>query len=270
MKFIDYLKGREFWPHFTPAFAASVHNHVLDDALAGKVSGSDLLYLKAVSLAMDINPGVYDPRDHFDNGYVAESWQRLQKALARESLDGLARACHSVADLYAHSSYAHFARRDGDDLALFDGVMTDDRFDVVPDYGQGVLDLNDSARFSSNPNPDLKPPSVSQAIAYWNEHKLLSGRFAQPKDPKQSFLERLFVYIPYELTHATGFRWRTRLPHHNEIAVDCDLDSDGRIPSGHALYRDPAEYSAQFKARRGAAVKHIEQLYSTWKASGEG
>lgn len=264
--FLTYVRDREFWDHFTPEFAASVHDHILDDALAGKVGRSDLLYLKAVSLALDINPGVYDPRDHFDNGYVTESWQRLQEGLAAKTLDGLAHACHTAADLYAHTSYAHFGRREANgDLVLFDGVTVDDRFAPVPDYGSGAFDLHDTSRFTSNPGAGS--PTLDQAIGYWNGRKLISGRFAQPGDPHQGLLEKLFVYIPYALRHQPDFPGRTMLPHHNEIAVDTDLDDKGAIPSGHKLYTDATAYSAQFKARRAAAVRHIQQLHQVWKAS---
>jgi len=51
----------------------------------------------------------------------------------KKTLDGLARACHTIADFYAHSSYAHFARKDGaGHLLLFDGMTTDDRFAAIP------------------------------------------------------------------------------------------------------------------------------------------
>jgi Transglutaminase-like superfamily len=258
--FLDYLKSRRFWEEFDPEFAATVHNHIFDLAL-DKLNWSDLLYVKGVSMAMDINPATYDPRDHFDNGYIAESWQQLNQNLMKKTLDGLARASHSIGDFYAHSSYAHFAKRTaGGDLVPFDGIITDDHFARIPDYGSADFDLRDTARFSMNTG--MCTMTKDEAIAYWTSQKIFSGRFAQPRDPYQGFLEKLFISIPYQLRHREDFMQRTCLPHHNEIAVDRDLDSNGNIPDGHTLYLDPKEYSDQFRIRRDAAVSHIKKLYS--------
>jgi hypothetical protein len=262
--FLSYLRSRSFWEEFDPEFAASVHNHLFDLALDG-LSWSDLLYAKGVSLAMDINPATYDPRDHFDNGYIEESWQRLYENLMKKTLDGLARACHTIADFYAHSSYAHFARKDGaGHLLLFDGVTTDDRFAAVPDYGKPDFDLHDTARFTVNKG--MCTLTTEDAIAYCNGRKLISGRFAQPRDPYQGTLEKLFISIPYELRNRADFKDRTCLPHHNEIAVDSDLDSGGNIPAGHGLYGDSEVYSSQFKLRLKAATDHMRQFYGVWNS----
>jgi hypothetical protein len=260
--FMDYLKSRAFWGDFNPEFAASVHNHIFDLAL-DELNWSDLLYVKGVSVAMDINPAIYDPRDHFDNGYIVDSWRQLNGNLMKKTLDGLARASHTIGDFYAHSSYAHFAKSDGNgDLVLFDGVMTDDRFVRTPDYGGADYDLRDATRFSANRTTCTL--TREDAIVYWNSQKLISGRFAQPGDPYQGFLEKLLISIPYELRHRTDYMQRACLPHHNEIAVDADLDSNGNIPSGHKLYDNPGVYAAQFKKRMNAAMSHIKQLYSIW------
>jgi hypothetical protein len=261
--FLDYLKSRQFWEEFNPEFAASVHDHIFDAALSDKLSYVDRLYLKGVSVAMDVNTTTYDPRDHFDNGYIAQSWQQMNQNLMKKTLDGLARACHTVGDFYAHSSYAHFARRDGKgDIVLFDGVMTDDRFVRTPDYGSSEFDLHDTGCFSTNSS--LCTMTKDAAIQYWNSQKLLSGRYAQPGDPSQGIFERLITSIPYQLRHQPDFMQRTCLPHHNEIAVDSDLDSNGDVPDGHRLYPDPGVYSAQFTLRMNAAVNHIRHLYDMW------
>lgn len=260
--FLDYLKSRQFWEEFVPEFAASVHDHIFDLAL-DKLSWSDLLYVKGVSIALDINPAIYDPCDHFDNGYVVESWQRLNENLMKKTLDGLGRACHTIGDFYAHSSYAHFAKTDANgSLILFDGSMSDVLFVRIPDYGTGDFDLHDTARFSENTG--MCTMTKDEAIAYWNGRKLISGRFAQPRDPYQGTLEKLFISIPYYLRHRADFPERTCLPHHNDIAVDSDIDTAGNIPDGHKLYIDPKVYSAQFNLRMNAAVNHIKQLYSIW------
>ncbi len=260
--FIDYLNSRQFWEEFNPEFAASVHNHIFDLAL-DKLNWADLLYVKGVSVALDINPVIYDPRDHFDNGYITESWQQLNQNLLQKTLDGLARASHSIGDFYAHSSYAHFAKRTASgELILFDGDITDDQFAQIPDYGSADYDLHDTARFSTNIGMCIL--TRDEAIAFWNSQKLLSGRFGQPRDPYQGTPEKLFISIPYQLRHREDFMQRTCLPHHNEIAVDKDLDSNGKIPEGHKVYLDPMEYSEQFRIRMDAAVNHIKQLYDIW------
>jgi len=104
-----------------------------------------------------------------------------------------------------------------------------------------------------------------EAIAYWNDKKLISGRFAQPGDPYQGVLEKLFISIPYQLRHAADFMPRACLPHHNEIAVDGGLDASGKIPAGHKLYQDPQAYANQFQLRFNTAVNHIKQLYGIWR-----
>ena len=260
--FLDYLHARRFWEEFDPEFAASVHNHIFDQAL-DKLSWSDLIYVKGVSVAMDINPAVYDPRDHFDNGYIAEGWKGLNDNLAKKTLDGLARACHTIGDFYAHSSYAHFAKKDSaDGLSLFDGTLGDDHFSRIPDYGAADFDMHDTQRFTVN--SAMCNMTKDEAIVYWNGKKLISGRFAQPGDPYQGALEKLFISIPYQLRHGADFMPRACLPHHNEIAVDSGLDSSGKIPAGHKLYQDPDVYTDQFKRRFHAALNHIKQLYDIW------
>jgi len=59
-------------------------------------------------------PGGYDPRDHFDNAYIEESWKQVADRLAQfrtegvRNLDLFHRAAHAIGDFYAHSSYAGF------------------------------------------------------------------------------------------------------------------------------------------------------------------
>jgi hypothetical protein len=260
--FLDYLNARQFWEEFDPEFAASVHNHIFDLAL-NQLGWSDLMYVKGVSVAIDINPALYDPRDHFDNGYIAESWQGLNENLAKKTFDGLARACHTMGDFYAHSSYAHFAKKDAaGELVLFNGTLSDDQYARLPDYGCSDFDLHDVQRFTVN--SVLCTMAKDGAIAYWNGKKLISGRFAQPGDPYQGSLEKLFISIPYHLRQQPDFAKRACLPHHNEIAVDGGLDSSGKIPAGHKLYQDPAIYAEQFQLRFNAAVNHIKQSYDIW------
>jgi hypothetical protein len=261
--FESYLKGRTFWNRFNPEFAAGVHNNIFDDALK-KMAAEDLLYVKAVSLAMDVNPAIYDPRDHFDNGYIPESWKIINARLEEKTLDGLAHAAHTVADFYAHTSYAHFAKETSEgELTLYDSQNIDDLFERPPDYGSEDFNLKDKDRFSVN---DARcQMSREKAVDFWNKRKIISGRFAQPSDPHQGFLEKTFVYIPYALRHAPDFPPRTCLPHHDEIAVDKGIKKGEKIPDGHKLYTSPAEYSDQFRLRQTAAIDHIRVIYEEWK-----
>ena len=259
--FENYLKSRRFWNRFNPEFAAGVHNNIFDNAL-NKMAAEDLSYVKAVSLAMDVNPAIYDPRDHFDNGYVPESWKIVNARLEEKMLDGLAYAAHTVADFYAHTSYAHFAKKTPQGkLILYDSQNIDALFKNPPDYGSGDFDLKDENRFSVNTGRCKM--SRKEAVNFWNKKEIISGRFAQPSDPYQGFLEKTFVYIPYALRHAPDFPPRTCLPHHDEIAVDKDIKGD-KIPERHKLYTSPADYSNQFRLRQSAAINHIKMIYKEW------
>jgi Transglutaminase-like superfamily len=54
----NYLKSRKnFWTHFNPSFALSVHNFIFDQALTG-MSVADLLIVKAASLGLDLPDSV--------------------------------------------------------------------------------------------------------------------------------------------------------------------------------------------------------------------
>lgn len=71
-------------------------------------------------------PGGYDPRDHFDNGYIEESWKQVAIRLEQfrtagvRNLDLFHRAAHAIGDFYAHSSYGEFAALQNGKLALYD------------------------------------------------------------------------------------------------------------------------------------------------------
>jgi hypothetical protein len=258
--FNESIENRTFWRSFNPEFATSVHNSIFDEALTG-LSSIDINIVKAYSLAVDSIQS-YDPRDHFDNGYINESWELLNNRINNKSLTGLAYACHAVADFYAHSSYAHFGKKENEKLVLFNGVIDDSNFEQVPDYGSGTFNVKDKSRFSVN--PALCKLSSLDVVQTLNSKKIISGRFAQPSDPSQGFLERVFINIPYSLRSATDFKWRGCLPHHNEIAVDEPLNN-GKVPSGHKLYQ-AQEFEKQFNLRKDAAIRHVQKLYITWKS----
>ena len=252
--FEQYLDSRAFWNKYDPKFAAGVHNHIFDAALP-HLSETDLLYVKAVSLAMDLNPVIYDPRDHFDNGFIDEGWQLVEDRVGEGTLEGLAKAAHAAADFYAHSSYGYFAKKNAvGRLVLYDHDDPDKCFATEPDYSQGGFALSN---FSVNESK-CDGPTCSKAIKAWNA-KNISGRFGQPGDQAQGFLERVGITIPYKYRSAPDYAKRTCLPHHNEIAVD-----DEKKPDKHKLYTDPVDFNKAFQLRKEAAIEHIGKLYEEW------
>ena len=261
----DYLRGRSFWTDFDPEFAAGVHNDIFDLTL-GDMDEADLFYVKACSLALD-TVSSYDPREHFDNGYIEEGWSLLREYLKQKSLNNLTYALHAVADFYAHTSYAQFAPRetDGKRIILYnDSVLPqfNAEYDVEP------FNLYDGNRFSVNPY-FYKGSDRTKAVTYCEKQQIISGRFAQPRDPSQTFLERNFVYIPYDMRNAKDFPDRGSLPHHNEMAVDAPLNKDKRLPEGHKLYETAEAYQGQFEIRLDAAKRHVAQVYEKWKSENE-
>ena len=99
-----------------------------------------------------------------------------------------------------------------------------------------------------------------------NDPKILIDPInAKPRDPSQTFLEKNFVYIPYDMRHAKDFPDRGSLPHHNEIAVDAPLGKDNQVPDAHKLYQTPQAYQDQFNLRFDAAKRHVAQEYERWK-----
>lgn len=264
----DYIGRRRFWDHFDPEFATSVHNDLMDKTLGG-LSDGELFYVKAYSLALDTIL-TYDPREHFDNGYITDGWalidQRLNASLKaeRDSLNTLATIAHSVADFYAHTSYAHFAPRtaaNANQVELYTPTVVGS---MVPDYGTQPFNLFDKMRFSVNEALYGNANIRSRAVAYCNGAKIISGRFAQPKDQAQGFLEKVFIEIPYAMRNAPRFNERASLPHHNEIAVDGPLEDGWKIPDKHKLYLLPKDYTTQFNLRFDAAKRHIAQVYAVW------
>jgi len=221
----------------------------------------DRWYVKTYSLALDSILS-YDPREHFDNGYIDEGWALVNERLKKSDLNSFTCAVHAVADFYAHTSYAHFAPKEKgrNRLVLYkDSVVNK----LAVDYRDEPFNLADESRFTVNPYY-YKSGDREKAIAYCEEKKIISGRFAQKGDPSQGFLEKTFVYIPYQLRKAPGFKDRAALPHHNEIAVDKPLEN-GAVPADHKLYRSPAEYKYQFNLRFEAAKRHIQQVYEDWR-----
>ncbi len=269
-KFEDYCHERRFWTKFDPSFAAGVHNTIYDQALGSKIPAAALSIIKRKSLWLDVNILTYDPRDHFDNGYIPEGWDRVNSRLAafrkeNTDWDSFGAAVHSIGDFYAHSSYVHFAVLQNAASSQGRAAVYSPDGDLVapPQYTANPADPSlppfdlTSDVFSLNPN--LWKGTKQQAAAQWGS-KLISGRYAQKYDPKAGFFEN-FTSLPLDLVQAADYNTRGALPHHNEIAVD-----DQNISSNHKLYRatanspgDRQAFVNQFRWRKNTAIQHIQK-----------
>jgi hypothetical protein len=269
-KIVDLKKS---WSRINPKFAGEVHKSILHDALSPVVNPKGQQWvLQALDkyffhvaefgpVVDKIDSGTYTPLEHFDNGYIEESWNLVKQRISEfnqnnDDLDKFARAAHATADFYAHTSYGHFGKTNADGLILCNPDNPTQNC-TTPDYTQGTFDLK---KFTEN--KDLWKHGYDAAKKHW-AGQLISGRYAQPNDTWKSF-EGLIIEgptrIPSKLLNANDFYFRASLPHHNEIAID-SLDK----PSSHRLYAD-AEFKKQFHLRYDAAVRHIRKIFTdTWK-----
>ena len=174
--------------------------------------------MKRQSLWMDANIATYDPRDHFDNGYIEQGWQKVAERLAAFKNDpsdwkSFGAAAHGIGDFYAHSSYLHFAPIQKDDSAMpYEPGMS---LDPAPAYTDPPLSLT-SGLFSVNTN--LWDGTQQTAADHW------AGN-SSPVGMRRSMIRRRrfwegFTSIPIGLASAADFKFRGSLPHHDEIAVD--------------------------------------------------
>jgi len=269
--FANYCLERRFWNKFDPSFAASVHNSIYDLALGSQIPAGALSTIKRKSLLMDANIFTYDPRDHFDDGYLPEGWNLVNSRLAAFAKDNadwesFGAAAHAIGDFYAHSSYLHFAvllnaSSPRGQAAIYSpgaNLVAAPQYTATPaDPSLPAFDLT-SDTFSLNPN--VWSGTKAQAAAQW-AGKLISGRYAQKYDPKAGFFEGL-TSLPLELVQAADYNARGALPHHNEIAVD-----DQTITSDHRLYRatasgpvDRQAFANQFRWRKNTAIQHIQKV----------
>ena len=314
-RFDEYCASRkDFWNKFNPAFAAAVHDTIFDVALGGRVSQDAMAAIKRKSLLLDGNIATYDPRDHFDDGYIAASWEGVRQNLAKFNADNsdwesFGAAGHALAacrnthvfemrtllllanshavrakahyfdrllgDLYAHSSYVHFAQLQN--AAGPDGQAPLYAPDVplagTPAYTATPADPSlppfdlTSGKFSTNGN--LCPGTGQDAANQW-AGQLISGRYAQKYDPKAGFWEGL-TSIPFSLSSAPDYKVRGLLPHHNEIAIDATTPFQE-----HQLYStapnvapdDRSAYANQFRWRVNTAIAHIRQAFdANWHGS---
>lgn len=279
-RFQDYWSRREFWQKFDPGFAAGVHNHIFDEALKGipGLPTSAVSAMKRTSLWLDVSLPGYDPRDHFDNGYIEAGWQRVEKRLGqfrqdRKDWSSFGAAGHAIADFYAHSSYIHFAR-------LLDAA--DEKLGRALTYTPDVPLAAAPAYSAAEPGPGVAPFDLASGPFTLNKTvfkgdkalaaqlwagRLISGRYAQRGD-SQSFFEA-FTNIPMGLVRAQDFATRGALPHHDEMAVD-----DTTPGKRHRLYRatsngpeDRCAYANQFRWRKQTAIAHVRAAFlQVWQS----
>lgn len=267
------------WQKLNPKFAGAVHQTVLCEALspvAPRVVRDALnrhffRILGVGPVIDDIDNFLthpYDPRDHFDNGYIDEGWQCVNNRLAKfksdnSDLDSFAYAAHGIADFYAHSSYMHFAKITNGMAEHYDAAKLTDLCIKEP-----VYDSTDPFNLVSNiftVNSKLYNGTKQQAADLWRG-KIISGRYAQDGDSGFRPIE-MATFIPKKLLDKT-FKKRGSLPHHNEIAVD-----EEAFDSSHKLYKNISNpqgnerlaYSNQFAWRKNTAIDHIRTAFvSCW------
>jgi hypothetical protein len=259
------------WRRLNPKFLGEVHQTILNTALKGYAPDAMIASLnRHYSSVMLIGPVVddidnfvthgYDSRDHFDNGFIKEGWDRVRQRLRafkqnNNDLDSFAYAAHGIADFYAHSSYGHFGPLQGGKLVPYDPDKPSTLNMQTPVYDQtSGFNLGPDGPFS--PNTHVFKGDRASIPGTW-KGQLISGRYAQSGD-SQSAIEAL-TYIPKELLNM-DFAKRGSLPHHNTIAVDAEQKE-----SGHILYSSTGKgrlsYANQYEWRKGAAIQHIRNAY---------
>lgn len=232
--FNDYLNSRTFWKNFNPAFAASVHNFIYDQALKG-MSSSDLSVVKTASLRVDINVLAYDPRDHFDFAYIQAGWDRVNQRLKSGSLDDFGLAVHAIGDFYAHSMYGHLAPKTNANR-----IVPYDPTNPIP-TSQLVYDFTDL------PMPGASLDASASAKLWQGE--LISGQWW-----------RWYTTYPSDLKSPKELQKHRNLPDHDALAVDSPT------PGQQAnFFVKNGTYTEQFALRRQAAIDHVTQVYQEWR-----
>jgi hypothetical protein len=275
---------RRSWRRLDPRFAGDIHRTIMQRALEPIVPAESRWVIERVNrqftraigvvgpIVEDIDRDIagYDPRDHFDNGYITSGWERVNRNLAsfnqsnNVNFSRFVRAAHAISDFYAHSTWGHFAREVADPIGrrfhTFDGgsprsLRASVRYDTPPfDIASGNV-FSTNRRFRG---------TTARAAAVWRGF-IISGRYAQEDDTRPDPLSQLtegITHIPPNLRAQSDYAKRLGLPHHEEIAVDSATRHDG-----HKLYA-PNEYVRQFVLRRNTAIRHIRQAFiANWNGA---
>ncbi len=281
---LDLFLRRE-WTRLNPKFVGQVHMSVIEEAIGGvpgvpswvlkelKQNFTRLFLFGPVIDSIDLDIRDYSPLDHFDNGYIEESWAQVAQNLAtfkkdnRSNLQSFARAAHAIADFYAHSSYVHFAK-------LENAESTQGHAEV--NAPQGQVEFDNTPSYQSPSTFDLTDPKFSINTSLWTQGKIaaaerwnkqvISGRYAQPNDTQPGLTNHLtegLTTIPAIFRNAPGFSDRGSLPHHNQIAVD-----EATPGNQHCLYHaentdgtDRMSYGNQLRWRKNTAILHVRKAF---------
>lgn len=276
---------RRDWSRLNPKFAGEVHQTIVDEAIGGVPNVPSWVQKELdrnftrlplggqIIDSPDLDIPDYSPLDHFDNGYIAESWGRVAQNLTlfkqdnRANLKAFARAAHAIADFYAHSSYVHFATlvNPGDNAGhaeVFDPMNAPTLASSLSYEAPSTFDLTDP-KFSVNSS--LWTQGKAAAAQRW-ANQLISGRYAQPNDTQPGLTNHItegITTIPASLRNAPGFADRGSLPHHNQIAVDDNTPGDQ-----HCLYTgekdgdtDRMAYANHIKWRKNTAILHVRKAF---------
>jgi hypothetical protein len=281
--FPDYIEQRSFWSGFYPTFGYKVHAELVNTAIDPKDFKSfvlkegmedQILTLESFDETLpedclkqfayqvsnvDISLR-YEPRLHFDNGLINESFAMMADNINTKDIPGLARAFHALGDIYAHTSFVEFAKvknkpspQDIFEIADLTNPDYSNQFLALPDYETGIFDLT---RFSNNNYLYKFNDNKEQAIQYWKD-KVISGRFGQPHD-SQTFLERT-QFWPRDIIKDPMYG---ALPHHNEIAVDAPVFDSKK----HKLFTNEIDYKNSYELRKEFAIQHLAKKYDEWKS----
>lgn len=281
--FPEYLKTRSFWKGFLPAFGYKTHKEIVNSAINADdfksfLKKANLMDELLTLVSFDETPSatclnqfayqvsnvdislVYEPRLHFDNAFINESFDMMKNNMDSKSLKGLARAFHALGDFYAHSSFGCFAETNiaTGKMKLFETRDQNDsdypmQFKNLPDYGQGIFDIRN---FSTNNHLYKLNDNKAQAIDFW-KNKVISGRFGQRLDSKAPL--EYTQFWPKGLKETT---MQGALPHHNEIAVDGPIFDSKK----HKLFKTEPDYIANYELRKNAAIQHISKNFDEWKS----
>lgn len=253
-------RRRARWNELDPKFHGEVHKSIVTQAaieanvpepLRTRLSRTFTTLFNNIIDEPDLRFTTYDPLDHFDSGLIDRSWGVVRGRLKRfyeaslTDADGINSVCwalHAIADFYAHSTYAHFLKKEKGVLKPFDaegGTPT-----LAYDYAA-------DATFSKAALSHYEPwwnPTMFDRLARWKGGPI-SGRYSLHGD-SHGFIESITSLPP-----ATSFpdpaarQLAGSLPHHDEIAVDEEGGTN-------AIY-SANDHKEQYAWRYHLALRHM-------------
>lgn len=275
------------WNEFEPGFAGEIHR---DRILAIALDYNDSSQLsKLFSALMDrfrriavVSPLIddvdnfslrdvlYHPFDHFDSGFIKESWEllnkRIQAAQTAQQLNNenefnskLQYIFHGISDFYAHSSYIHFWAKNNPitDKTIPPIYMPNDTNEGFKYTGADYTSPGSDFRIGEGfLEPHQNSPS-DPTIDSLND-TIISGRYGlEQEQHKLGPTERLMPFISPSSTKnvislSKSYPKMYLMPHHDDIAVDGDEEFN-------KLYNNE-QYFIQLAVRINAAIRHIQTI----------